>query len=289
MIINTKTKLTGLIGYPLVQSFSPVMQNEAFKQCKLNNIYIPIEVLPENLGAVVKGISKMNFDGFNVTKPYKIDIIKYLDELDEYAELIGAVNTVKICNGLIKGYNTDGTGFLRSLEETASIKVNEKKIFILGSGGAARSIAFTLALNNAKRIYICNRTYKKAESLAEDINKINNCAFSVPMEDVEIKRAINDSDILINTTSVGMYPHIDKTPLNINLFNKNLIVCDIVYNPKKTKLLKDAEEKGCKIVPGLPMLIYQGAEAFKIWTNFEAPVNTMFKVAEEGLNNIIYF
>lgn len=282
LIINTNTKLTGLIGYPLIQSYSPVMQNTAFQECKLNKIYIPIEVEPNNLETVVKGITKMNFDGFNITKPYKIDIIKYLDEIDEYASLIGAVNTVKISNGIIKGYNTDGTGFLRSFKENTGTNIEGKNVFILGSGGAARAVAITMALNKAEKIYISNRTYEKAISLASDVKKSGNC-IAIPMEYKEMEKAINDSHVLINTTSVGMFPNIDESPLNKNLLNETLIVCDIVYNPLKTRLLKDAEEKGCKIVPGLSMLVYQGAEAFEIWTDMKAPIDIMFKVVENNL------
>lgn len=282
LIVNTNTKLTGLIGYPLIQSYSPIMQNTAFQECKLNKIYIPIEVEPNNLETVVKGITKMNFDGFNITKPYKIDIIKYLDEIDEYASLIGAVNTVKISNGIIKGYNTDGTGFLRSFKENTGTNIEGKNVFILGSGGAARAVAITMALNKAEKIYISNRTYEKAISLAGDVKKSGNC-IAIPMEYKEMEKAINDSHVLINTTSVGMFPNIDESPLNKNLLNETLIVCDIVYNPLKTRLLKDAEEKGCKIVPGLSMLVYQGAEAFEIWTDMKAPIDIMFKVVENNL------
>jgi shikimate dehydrogenase len=281
LVINTETRLTGLIGFPIIQSHSPVMQNAAFQKCKLNKIYIPIEVEPSNLESVVKGISKMNFDGFNITKPYKIEIMKYLDEVDEYARLIGAVNTVKISNGILKGYNTDGTGFLRSFRENAGVEIEGKNVFILGSGGAARAIAITLALNEVKKIYICNRTFEKAASLAADTNK-SAASEAVRMEYHKMKDAINDSHILINTTNVGMLPNIDESPLNENLLNNELIVCDIVYNPMRTKLLRDAEKKGCKIIPGLPMLVYQGVESFEIWTNINAPIDTMFKAAEEA-------
>lgn len=282
MVINTDTKIVGLLGYPLSQSFSSIMQNAAFQKCNLNKIYIPIEVTLNDLEAVVKGMSKMNFDGFNITKPYKLDIMKYLDDLDEYARLIGAVNTVKISNGILKGYNTDGTGFLRSFEEGTGEKVKGKNVLILGSGGAARAIALTLALNNAVKIYICNRTYEKAQSLAKEVARITNC-IAIHMDNEEMKKAISDSQVLINTTSVGMFPDIDESPLDKNLLNSNLTVCDIVYNPTKTKLLKDATENGCNIVPGLPMFVYQGAKAFEVWTNMEAPVDIMFKVVEDGL------
>ncbi len=280
MNINTDTKLVGLLGYPLSQSLSSLMQNAAFQKCNLNKIYIPIEVTKNNLETVVKGISKMNFDGFNVTKPYKVDIMEYLDDIDEYAKLIGAVNTVKISRGTLKGYNTDGRGFLRSFEETAGEKIKGKSVFILGSGGATRAIALTLALNGALKIYICNRTHEKARSLANEAAKISNCT-AIPMEYEKMKKAINNSQVLINTTSVGMLPDIDESPLDKSLLDGGLTVCDIVYNPMETKLLKDAKEKGCKVVAGLPMLVYQGAEAFEIWTDMKAPVDIMFKAVEK--------
>ena len=283
MIINTDTKLVGLFGYPLSQSLSSIMQNASFQKYNLNKIYIPIEVTRDNLETVVKGISKMNFDGFNITKPYKVDIMKYLDDIDEYAKLIGAVNTVKISNGILKGYNTDGTGFLKSFEEGTGTKIEGKKVFILGSGGAARAIAITLALSKAQNIYICNRTYEKAKSLAAYVNKLGNCA-AIPMEYEDMKKAIDDSHVLVNTTSVGMFPNINESPLNGNLLNENLVVCDIVYNPMKTKLLIDAVQRGCKIVPGLGMFVYQGAEAFEIWTDIKAPVEIMYNTVFEGLS-----
>lgn len=286
MNINVDTKLIGLLGYPLAHSLSPVMHNAAFEEYELNNIYLPIQVLPENLKTVVNGIKKMNFSGFNVTIPYKIKIIKYMDEIDDYAKAIGAVNTVIINNGLMKGYNTDGIGFLRSFEEFAGNKIDGKKVFIVGAGGAARAIAFAMAMNNAKKIYICNRTFEKSESLSNDINKsMPQCSHTVPMSFDEMREAINDSDVLINCTSVGMHPNIELSPIDKKLLFRDLTVCDAIYNPSKTKLLRDAEEIGCKIVLGLPMLVYQGVEAFELWTGRKAPVDTMFQSVEKALKN----
>lgn len=284
MEISTETKLSGLLGYPLSQSLSALMQNAAFKECSLNKIYIPIEVMAENLEAVVRGISKMNFEGFNVTKPYKIEIMKYLDETDEYAKLIGAVNTVVVKDGMLKGYNTDGTGFLRSFEKKSGTKIEDKTVFMLGSGGAARAVSMTLALNKAKKIYICNRTYERAAALAEEISvKTGKGSVAVPMVYEEMEKSIGDSDVLINCTSVGMLPGIDETPLDKKLFNKNLIVCDVIYNPRRTRLIQDAEETGGRTVTGEAMLVYQGAEAFELWTEKTAPVQTMFAVVNDSL------
>ena len=284
MKINVETKLIGLIGNPLGQSLSSLMHNEAFKELSLNKIYIPIEVQPENLETAIKGISKMNFEGFNVTKPYKIDIMEFLDEVDDYAKCIGAVNTVTIKNGVLKGYNTDGTGFLTSFEEETGIKIEGKNVFILGSGGAARAISMTLALNKANKIYICNKTFEKAKALSNEINdKTGKCSIVVPKSHDEMEKSINASDVLINCTSVGMLPNIEDSPLDKRLLNKNLIVCDIIYNPKKTRLIKDAEEIGCQILTGLGMLVYQGVEAFELWTGKKAPVDLMFKIVKEAI------
>lgn len=282
MIISTKTKLTGLLGYPLGHSMSPVMQNAAFEYCSMNRIYIPVEVKPENLETVVKGISKMNFDGFNVTIPHKIEIMKYLDETDEYARCIGAVNTVKIKDGKLKGYNTDGIGFLRSFEESTKDRIEGKSVFIMGSGGASRAVSMTLALNKAKKMYICNRTFDKASSLADDIKRQTGIQCEAVLFDhEEIKKALQVTDVLINTTSVGMSPNVEESPLDKSFLDNRLTVCDIVYNPRKTRLLKDAEEKGCRVVEGLAMLVYQGAEAFEIWTDVKAPSDVMFEALED--------
>jgi len=282
LIINTKTKLIGLLGYPLGHSLSPVMQNSTFEYCSMNRMYMPIEVIHEDLETVVKGISKMNFEGFNVTIPHKIEIMKYLDEIDEYAKCIGAVNTVKIKDGRLKGYNTDGIGFLKTFEESTGTKIEGKNLLILGSGGASRAISMTLALNNAKNIYICNRTHESAKSLANDLRKHTNVSCSaVPFVYEEIEKAIKETDVLINTTSIGMSPNIDESPLDKNLLKQWLTVCDIVYNPRRTKLLNDAASAGCKTVEGLAMLVYQGAEAFGIWTDVKAPYDFMFEVVDK--------
>lgn len=286
--VDSKTKYIGLLGYPLGHSISPVMQNAAFESKNINNLYIPVEVKKEDLADVVKAMSKMNFAGFNVTIPYKIEVMNYLDEIDDLAKSIGAVNTVVIKDGKLKGYNTDGIGFLRSLEGELSLSVTGKNIFILGSGGAARAISMTLAMNKANRLYICNRTFERAEGLVRDINsKYGNVAISIPMLRQKMEEAITDAEILINATSVGTYPNIDEIPIDKELLNGNFAVCDVVYNPKKTKLLQEAEKLGCKTMSGLGMLIYQGAYAFEIWTGVKAPVETMFEAAEAFYNQSV--
>lgn len=274
--LTTKTTLYILLGNPLGHSVSPAMHNLAFEKLSMDCYYLPVEVTPVDLGTVFKGLTKMNVGGFNVTIPHKIKIIDFLDELDPVAKSIGAVNTIRMEDGKAKGFNTDGLGFIQSLEEELCLSVKDRSFFIVGCGGAARAISMTLAYKGAKKIYLCNRTAEKAESLASEINKnISLCAEVVADKIQEQKAALMHCEVLVNSTSIGMYPDVDMLPVNESLIQKELIVADIVYNPQETKLLQVAKSRGCLTVPGLGMLIYQGAEAFKLWTGVEPPVLEM--------------
>jgi len=274
------TKLVVLLGQPLGHSISPAMHNRMFEKLGMDYCYIPIETSHENLETVFAGLTKMNVAGFNVTIPHKVHIMEFLDELDPLTQTIGAVNTICLNDGKTKGYNTDGEGFVRSLEEKANISVQGKRFFVLGSGGAVRAIAMTLAFKRAEKIYLCNRTLSKAKSLTQEINqKIIDCAESVEQTPETIKPYLQNCDILVNGTQLGMHPREMISPINKSLLSKNLIVSDIVYNPLITQLLKDARQLDCTIVDGLGMLIYQGAAAFQLWTGVEPPVNEMSEVA----------
>jgi shikimate dehydrogenase len=277
--IDVNTKLVGLLGNPLGHSLSPAMHNKAFQTLGLNYFYLPIEVTSSDLKDVVRGISKMNFAGYNVTIPHKIQIMAHLDHVDELARVIGAVNTVTLKDGVSTGYNTDGMGFVQNLESETGSSVNEKCFFILGCGGAARAIAMTLAFKGASKIFLCNRTIQKAIDLSEEINtKTRPCSTVVPRDRVHIESAIQQADVLINTTSIGMHPDTDHLPLDADLIPTGIIVSDIVYNPLMTKLLKSSEHKSCRIVTGIGMLVYQGVEGFRLWTGTEPPVDEMFEV-----------
>ena len=278
-VVDVKTKLVGLLGNPLGHSFSPAMHNKAFETLGLNYFYLPIEVTAEDLPTVAAGIAKMNFAGYNITIPHKIHIMDCLDAIDPLAQAIGAVNTVVFEDGRATGYNTDGEGFVRSLEAESGITVDGKRLFVVGCGGAARAIAMTLAFKGASKVYLCNRTEQKAHDLTAEINsKVKPCSEVVPMDTVRIRDTIRQADVLINTTSIGMHPEEDRIPIDGDLIPGGMVVSDIVYNPARTKLLKIAEEKGCQIVPGLGMLVYQGAEGFRKWTGAEPPVEVMFGV-----------
>ncbi|KJS01560.1 MAG: hypothetical protein VR65_08565 [Desulfobulbaceae bacterium BRH_c16a] len=274
------TKLILLLGNPLGHSISPAMHNRVFEKLGLDYCYMPVEVSPENLATVFAGLIRMNVAGFNVTIPHKIRIMEYLDELDPLAATIGAVNTICIKNGKTIGYNTDGEGFLRSLEEEAKTSVENKRFFLLGGGGAVRAIAMTLAFRGAEKIFICNRTMIKARELAAEINsKIRHCAEAVEQVPDRQREAIAGCDILVNGTSIGMHPQADELPINESLLTGRLVVADIVYNPLMTRLLKTAEGKGCTIARGLGMLIYQGAAGFKLWSGVEPLIDEMSEVA----------
>ena len=216
-----------------------------------------------------------------MTIPHKTDVIHYLDVLDRTAKLIGAVNTIKFENE-IKGYNTDGLGAVRAIDETTSVK--DKKIVILGAGGASRAISFQIMLSGAGRLIIANRTLKKAFILKKNlVEKLDADVEAIDLGE-KLKEELKDADILINTTPIGMYPNIHQKPLvTSEMMHENLIVNDIIYNPLETGILREALKASAKTVTGVKMLIYQGIESFKIWTGVEPPV----KVFEEALAKVL--
>jgi shikimate dehydrogenase len=280
-MINAKTKLIGLLGHPVEHSFSPIMHNAAFRDKNLNYVYLAFDVLSENLKYVIDGAKAMGIVGFNVTIPHKIEIMKYLDEIDESAKLIGAVNTIKIENSKAIGYNTDGLGARMALEEEIG-EVKDKNIIIYGAGGAARAVAFELAKNN--NIIIANRTIEKAKSLAEEIReKLNKTEEGVKYSGLDVN--LDRIDVIINATPIGMYPNVDVEPIvKAEMMHKGMVVMDLIYNPLETVLLKEAKKAGAKAINGLGMLIYQGAIAFEIWTNEKPNIEVMKNAIINHLN-----
>jgi shikimate dehydrogenase len=272
--MTKKTKLFALIGDPVEKSLSPTMHNAAFEALGLDCAYVALRVPKETLADAVAGIRAIRLAGFNVTRPHKVNIIGLLDRLDKSAKMVGAVNVVKNVGGKLIGFNTDGEGAVRALKEKIG-NLSSKKILLLGAGGAARAIAFSLAQVGAK-LTIANRTASKARELVAAIEKkLGKKAVHVALRKDILTDAIAQSDILINATSTGMYPNVDETLVTADMMHRGLIVNDIVYEPLQTRLLREAKRAGAKTINGLGMLVHQGAMTFEIWIGKRAPVKVM--------------
>jgi len=285
-LITGKTNVFGIIGDPVEHSLSPAMHNAAFKKLGFDSIYVPFHVKAEELEAAMKGASAMGIKGLNITIPHKTEVIEYLDYLDITAGLIGAVNTIEFGeNGMI-GHNTDGIGAVRAIEEVMPVK--DKKVVILGAGGAARAISFQMLLSGAEELVIANRTLEKALALKEDLVEKLDPKVKITDLGFPLKEELQNTDILINTTPIGMYPNVNQKPLvSSDMINEGLVVNDIVYNPIKTGLMEEAEKSGAQLVYGVKMLVYQGLEAFRIWTGIEPPVELFEKALMDELSSKI--
>lgn len=277
-MITGSTNIAGLIGHPVEHSFSPPMHNAAFNALNMDWTYVAFDVEPSNLKSAIDGARSLNIKGLNVTIPHKIEVMKYLDEIDEVARLIGAVNTIDFRN--MKGYNTDGIGAVKAIEEVTSIK--NKNVVVAGAGGASRAISFYIAKYGAESITILNRNVDKASNLAKDINLIDDVrADSIS----QINDYVREADILIDTTPVGMHPNVDADAIvGADDMHEGLVVFDAVYNPNETALIKQAIKANAKPVYGIKMLLYQGAESFKIWTGQNPPVDVMEDALRKTLN-----
>lgn len=266
------------IGYPIKSSRSPSIHNAAYKKLGIDDqfIYLRAEVKPRNLKKVMEGLKTLNKNktfplevrGISVTMPLKREIIKYLDKVSKEVEKIGAVNTIVNKHGLLIGYNTDWIGALTALEQKT--KLRGKKVAVIGAGGAARAIVYGL-MKRGSVVKIFNRSLEHARKLAQE--------FAYTYFGLDSLEKIKDSDIIINTTSVGMNE--DKSPVNKEFLNNNHIVFDAVYSPKETRLIRDAKEKKAQIVYGYEMLLYQGIAQFELYTGMKAPVETMRKTLED--------
>lgn len=284
-LISGTTRICGVIGDPIEHTMSPVMHNAVFRELGMDYLYVAFLVKKEELGEAIRGMRALSVRGLNVTIPHKVEVIPFLDELSPLAERIGAVNTIVNDDGVLKGYNTDATGFLQALLER-DVEPEGKNVVILGAGGASRGISFILAERGANLV-ILNRLLELdwAEELARQISQV----FEKKVEALELSEknlvgVLGDADILVNATSVGMSPNIDETPFPSKLLKSGLIVFDIVYNPIKTKLLGEAEAAGAKTIGGLNLLAWQGALAFEQFTGRKAPVDLMRKEAIKVLS-----
>ena len=278
------TQTVGLIGYPLGHSISPVFQQAAFDHLGLAIRYELWETKPENLGQVVHGIRGADKLGSNVTVPYKENVISHLDELDELASDIGAVNTIVKKGSSLMGYNTDAGGFIRALREQGGFEPEGKQVTMIGAGGVARAISFSLIKAGAKSLTLFDIDLGRAEKLAAEL-KFTEIAILGTNEGSQYEHAIADADLLINCTPIGMKhsPSEGQSPVAEELIRAGVFVYDVVYNPVKTPLLKMAERAGARALGGLSMLVYQGIAAFELWTGQDAPVALMLQKAENAL------
>ncbi len=283
---NHNTKIIGIIGHPVKHSYSPLMQNIAFELTEQNFIYLPFDIPVNSLKDALKGIVALGIKGFNVTLPLKEKIMPLLKDVSEEANIVGAVNTVTNEDGVLRGYNTDVLGVVESLnpfkEEIAGAKVS-----VIGAGGAARSVIYALIRNfKVGHINIINRTEQTAESLKEyfSVKMLFNDFKAFPLIPPDLVETFRESKLIINTTSMGMYPEIDDSATTIKeSFMKGQIVFDIVYNPVKTKLLKLAESQGSTIITGLKMLVEQGAKSYELWCGEKMPVEKVYRALESYL------
>lgn len=272
MVKNYKAELVGVLGQPVSENPTGAMQEAAFAAAGLNWRYLTMEVRPADLAEAMKGIRALGFAGLNLTIPHKVAVIPYLDRLSHEAALIGAVNTVRREGDLLIGENTDGKGFLRALREDAKVDPQGKKAVLLGAGGAARAIATELILAGLKRLVLVNRSESKGRELAEDLRRklSANVEFLVwPERAIEF---VSDTDLLINATSVGLYPNAEAMPaVDFHTAPKGMVVCDVVFNPRETMFLAHAKAFGLQTLDGLSMLVYQGVIGFEMWTGLRAP------------------
>jgi shikimate dehydrogenase len=284
MVISGKTRVCGVIGDPIAHTLSPAIQNAAFQHLKLDFVYVAFHVKPADLENALRGMRGFDIHGLNVTMPHKSAAIKYLDKLDPAVQFLGSVNTILNRNGQLCGFNTDGIGALNALKENR-VDISGKKMLLLGAGGAAKAIAHAFA-EEIGELVILNRSAEKAAELAAALHRVfGKKIVGGSLSPVAVQRNLQDADILVNATSVGMHPNIHQSLVQPEWLKPDLAVMDIVYNPVKTKLAKDAKAAGAKVISGVEMLIYQGAASFEIWTGCQAPVEVMRQAALSQLSS----
>lgn len=275
-------KVFALIGHPVGHSLSPLMHNDAFLALALPHHYVSFDVKPDDLKEAVSGIKALGIAGFNVTVPHKVSVMRYLDEIEKEAKQIGAVNTVSNRDGKLIGTNTDGRGYLLSLKEKAGENLKEKRVLLIGAGGAARGVAVTLDRSGVGRLDIANRTFERAKMLIETgIHRIPARALTLE----EAAERLGDYDVIVNTTSVGMSPNVEDMPLPVEGIRPGTILSDLIYNPLRTKWLLEGERRGGIVMNGVGMFIEQGALAFEEWTGVSPDRERMRKIVVDELTH----
>ncbi|MDQ7818763.1 MAG: shikimate dehydrogenase [Melioribacteraceae bacterium] len=285
---NHNTKIVGILGHPIKHSYSPLMHNIAFELSNLNYIYLPFDVPLNSLRDSLKGIIALGIKGFNVTLPLKEKIIPLLKDISDEASMIGSVNTVLNDDGVLRGYNTDVLGIIESLNPYKDY-LQGANVSIIGAGGAARSVIYALIRNfKIDKINIINRTEQIAESLKEYFasKMLFNNIKAYQLVPPDVVKILKDSQLIVNTTPIGMNPEIDDSATTIpESFVKDQIVFDVVYTPVKTKFLKLAEQQGAKTITGLSMFVEQGARSFEMWTGEKMQTDKVLRALEFYLNN----
>jgi len=269
------TKVLGVIGYPIEHSISPHLHNFILKKLNLDYLYLAFKVKPHDLSAAVAGVRALGIVGINVTIPHKEHVLQYVDDFSEEVRLVGSANTIHNDGDKLIAYNTDVGGFLRSLEVN-NVELSGKKVVVLGAGGAARAIVHALVKAGVEQIVICNRTVERGQKLAADIEARTGFKhFSVlGLSEDLVESNLSEADLLVNTTSVGMFPRVEESPIkDRNLLHENLIVYDLVYNPQETTFLRMAKSAGARAINGLEMLIYQGIASLEIWTGSKISID----------------
>ena len=284
MAISGKTRVCGVIGDPIGHSLSPTIQNAAFGHLGLDFVFLAFHVKAADLENAMRGMRGLGIHGLNVTMPHKSAVINCLDEVDFTVRFLDSANTILNRDGKLSGFSTDGVGALKALLEN-SVDLSGKKVLLLGAGGAAKAIAFTL-VPEVGELAILNRSAEKAEALAETLGHMfNRKVVGGALSPAAIKTNLRDSDVLVNATSAGMNPNLSQSLVAAEWLRSDLAVMDIVYNPVETKLAKDAKAAGAKVISGVEMLIYQGAASFEIWTGRSAPVEVMRRAALSKLSS----
>lgn len=285
MTVSAKTRVCAVIGDPVEHSLSPAIHNAAFGALGLDYVYTAFKVKSSGVANALSGMRALGIAGFNVTMPHKEAVIEHLDWIDETARFLNSVNTIHNKEGRLLGYSTDGKGAVKALKENG-VDLKGKKVLMLGSGAAARAIAYEL-VQESKELVVLNRTVSEAEELAEALKKkFNRKVVADSLKTDVVKEKMCTCDILLNATSVGMKPNLSQSLIAPNTLKADLTVMDIVYNPVETKLAKDAKATGAKVISGVEMLIYQGAASFEIWTGRQAPVEVMRRAALEQLQRM---
>ena len=281
--IDGRTQLVGLLGYPIEHTLSPAMHNAGFDALGLNYCYLPLPVAPAELGAAVAGLAAMGFVGANVTIPHKQSVMAYLDEISAEARAIGAVNTIEFHDGRRIGHNMDGAGFLEALTRR-NIAVGGIRSLVMGAGGAARAVVYAL-LQAGSEVTILNRTPARAEVLAEALQPYaGGVRLSAgPLDAETIAALAAETDLVVNTTSLGMTPNVDGNPWPATVpFPAGVVAYDLVYAPLDTAFLRAAQTAGARTIDGLQMLLFQGILAFEMWTGHAAPVDVMLSELMKG-------